>query len=82
MITTNPFFILSETVPAIATQSFVIVMAFLVIIGTVVDIIHKKNVKYFFENAKKAKLSAIKTLSTGEKISAISKNIVSDIATT
>ena len=67
MITINPFSILSETIPAIATQSFVIVMAVFVAVGTIVDIIHKKNVKYFFENAKKAKLSATKTLSTGEK---------------
>ena len=82
MITTNPFFILSETVPAIATQSFVIVMAFLVTIGTLVDIIHKKNVKYFFENAKKAKQSAKKTLTTGEKTSVIIKTVSSDILTT
>ena len=60
MITNNPFFVLSETIPAIATQSFVIVMAFLMAIGTLLDIIHKKNVKYFFENAKKAKKSAKK----------------------
>ena len=82
MITINPFAILSETVPTIAMQSFVVVMGVLVILGTLVDIIHKKNVKYFFENAKKAKLSATKTLSTSEKISVISKTIVSDIATT
>ena len=82
MFTTNPFSILAETVPPVALQSFVIVMVALVIIGTLVDIIHKKNVKYFFENAKKAKLSATKTLSVGEKISVISKTIVSDIATT
>ena len=82
MFTTNPFSILAETVPPVALQSFVIVMVALVIIGTLVDIIHKKNVKYFFENAKKAKLSATKTLSAGEKISVISKTIVSDIATT
>ena len=63
-------------------QSFVIVMIILVVAGTLLDIIHKKNVKYFFNNAKKAKLSATKTLSTGEKISVISKTIVSDIATT
>ena len=82
MITTNPFSILSETVPAIATQSFVIVMAFLVVIGTLVDIIHKKNVKYFFENAKKAKQSAKKKLTTGEKTSVIIKTVASDILTT
>jgi len=78
----NPFATLSETIPPIFIQWFVIVMAILVVVGTLLDIIHKKNVKYFFENAKKAKLSAKKTLSSSEKISVISKTIISDIATT
>ena len=55
MITNNPFSALAETVPAIAMQGFVIAMAALTLIGVLVDIIHKKNVKYFFDNAKKAK---------------------------
>jgi len=82
VISTNPFAILAETISPIFMQWFVIVMALLVVTGTLLDIIHKKNVKYFFENAKKAKLSAKKTLSSREKISVISKTIVSDIATT
>ena len=82
MLSTNPFSILAITVSPIFMQAFVIIMAILVVAGTLLDIIHKKNVKYFFNNAKKAKLSATKTLSTGEKISVISKTIVSDIATT
>ena len=75
MITNNPFSILSEIIPAIAMQSFVIAMGLLVILGTLVDIIHKKNVKYFFENAKKAKKSAKKNLTTGEKTSVVIKTI-------
>ena len=82
MITTNPFSVLSETVPSTAMQSFVIVMGLLVLLGTLLDIIHKKNVKYFFENAKKAKKSAKKKLTTGEKATVVVKTIVSDIATT
>ena len=82
MLSINPFSILAETLSPIFMQMFIIVMAILVVVGTFVDIIHKKNVKYFFNNAKKAKLSATKTLSTGQKISVISKTIVSDIATT
>ena len=82
MISTNPFFILSQSVPAILMQSFVIFMGILILVGTVMDIIHKKNVKYFFQNAKKAKLSAKKELTTSERISVISKTIASDIATT
>ena len=82
MLSINPFSILAETVSPIFMQMFVIVMAILVVVGTLLDIIHKKNVKYFFNNAKKAKLSATKTLSVGEKISVIFKTIFSDIATT
>ena len=82
MFTTNPFSILTETIPPIALQSFVIVMVALVIIGTLVDIIHKKNVKYFFNNAKKAKLSATREPGAGERASVIIKTVVNDIATT
>ena len=53
MITTNPFSILSETVPAIATQSFVIVMAILVVVGTLVDIIIKRMLNIFLKMQKK-----------------------------
>ena len=82
MITVNPFSILAETVPIIVMQAFVIVMGLLVVLGTLVDIIHKKNVKYFFENAKKAKKSAKKTLTAGEKTTVVVKTIVGYIATT
>ena len=82
MLSINPFAILAESVSPIYMQSFVVLMIVLIVVGTLVDIVHKKNVKYFFENAKKAKLSATKKLSTGERISVISKTIVSDIATT
>ena len=82
MITNNPFSILSEIIPSIVMQGFLITMITLVIIGTLVDIIHKKNVKYFFENAKKAKKSATKKLGTIEKTSIIAKSVVYDIGTT
>ena len=82
MFSTNPFFILSESVAPIFMQLFILLMIALIVIGTVMDIIHKKNVKYFFENAKKAKKNATKTLSTSERVKVLSKTIVSDIATT
>ena len=78
----NPFSVLAETVPAIILQAFVLVMIGMVIIGTLVDIIHKKNVKYFFENAKKAKKSATRELGSGERLSVVAKTIVYDIGTT
>ena len=82
MFTTNPFAVLSSTVPSIALQAFVLLMLALVVIGTLMDIIHKKNVKYFFNNAKKAKKAASRELSLGEKTAIISKTVVHDIGTT
>ena len=56
MFYNNPFSGLSELVSPIAIQGFTILMVGLVaLLGTLIDIIHKKNVKYFFDNAKKAK---------------------------
>ena len=82
MFTTNPFAVLSSTVPSMVLQGFVLLMVALIIIGTLTDIIHKKNVKYFFNNAKKAKKSASKKLSIGQKTAIISKTVVHDIGTT
>jgi len=82
MIFNNPFSPLSELMPSIVMQIFLITMIAFVAIGTLIDIIHKKNVKYFFQNAKKAKLSATKKLGSGEKVSIIAKTIVYDIGTT
>ena len=82
MITSNPFAELSLIVPSILMQLFVITMIALVIIGTVMDIIHKKNVKYFFENAKKAKQQAKKTLNQSQKTKVILKTVTNEILTT
>ena len=54
MLSYNPFSDLGTVVPPFAMQAFLVTMVLLVIVGVVLDMIHKKNVKYFFENAKKA----------------------------
>ena len=82
MITINPFSQLSESIPSIAMQLFVVVMIILVIVGTLLDIIHKKNVRYFFENARKIKKSATRILNIGDKTSIVVKTIASDVLTT
>ena len=82
MLTTNPFAELAKSLPSVAMQLFVITMILLVIISTFMDILHKKNVKYFFSNAKKAKKQAKKKLESGERISVVFKTIGSDILTT
>jgi len=82
MISINPFSVLSQSVPSIAMQLYVVVMIVLVFIGTLFDIMHKKNVKYFFQNVKKAKKQATRTTEVGEKTSVILKTVANEILTT
>ena len=81
MITGNPFADLSAYIPPYAMQAYVVAMLILVIGGTVLDMIHKKSAKYFFENAKKAQENATRTVSSGEKASLAVKTLASEIAT-
>jgi len=78
----NPFSALAETISSSVIQGFVLVMLGLIVIGTIVQMIHHKNVTYFFNNAKKAKLAAERELGVGEKTGIILKTVAHDIATT
>ena len=82
MITINPFSVLAEIVPSIIMQLFVFLIIILVVLGTLFDMIHKKNVKYFFVNAKKAKKSATRYVNTAEKTSIVIKTVANDVLTT
>ena len=82
MITNNPFLLISETIPIGVMQAFVVAMVLLVVFGTGLDMLHKKNVLYFFRNAKKAKKSAKIKLTNLKKTSVVLKTLVHDIGTT
>ena len=82
MLQTNPFSILAETISPLAMQGFIFAMVILIAAGTIIQMIHHKNLIYFFNNAKKAKLAATKKLGIGEKTSIIAKTTVVDIGTT
>ena len=56
MITNNPFAELALVLPAAAMQYFVIAMILIVIISTALDMLHKKNVIYFFKCKKSKKI--------------------------
>ena len=55
MFATNPFAVLSASIPPAIMQAYVIVMIVLVAGGTLIDIIHKGSARYFFANWRKAK---------------------------
>ena len=82
MIYNNPFSTLTEIISPHAMQSFIITMVALIALGTIIQMINHKNVTYFLNNAKKAKLQATREISAGEKASIIAKTTVVDIGTT
>lgn len=55
-------------------------MIVFVVGGTVLDMIHKKSAKYFFEKAKVSKERAIREVGTGEKVGIAVKTLVEDAA--
>jgi hypothetical protein len=55
MFATNPFAAVAGALPANAMQVFVIVMALAVVLGTLLDMIHKGSARYFFANWRKSR---------------------------
>ncbi len=76
MLETNPFSLLSEVVPTVVMQGFIIAMVLLIAFGTIIQMIHHKNLTYFFNNAKKAKLQATREVGAAEKAKIIAKTTV------
>lgn len=79
---TNPFSDLTQlNISTEIMQGYIVLMALLVIIGTVLDMMHKKSAKYFFEDAKKAKKNATRTVSSGEKAGLALKTLANEVLT-
>jgi hypothetical protein len=61
-------------------QTYVVVMALLVVGGTLFDIIHKKSARYFFDNWRNSKNKAKQQVGGGEMASIAVKTAVVDVA--
>ena len=79
MFSLNPFAELSNFIPVLAMQSFVILMFVLVLGGTVYDMIEKQNATYFFRNWKKSKLGKVKEITFNQMMLIIFKTITVDV---
>ena len=53
MLETNPFSLLSEVVPTVVMQGFMIAMVLLIAFGTIIQMIHHKNLTYSLTMQKK-----------------------------
>jgi hypothetical protein len=68
MIASNPFAELSALIPPAVMQAYVVLMILMVIGGTLLDVMHKKSAKYFFERGQSLKKLAKREVGSGEKI--------------
>lgn len=77
MFTSNPFAVLSASIPSAVMQGYVVLMIVLVAAGTLFDVIHKGSAKYFFRNLRKAK--AARPVSGGALASIAVRTAVVDV---
>src|SRR5215472_4242753 len=75
----NPFAALSISIPPAIMQAYVIVMALLVVAGTLFDIVHKRSATYFFDNWRRFKGKAERPVGAGEIVSLVVQTAVVDV---
>ena len=83
MITSNPFAELSATLPLEpgVMQAYVVLMVLLVVGGTLLDVVHKKSAKYFFEKGESLKKIAKRQVGGGEKLSIAVNTLANEVLT-
>jgi len=81
MFNTNPFADLSALISPEIMQGYIVLMAILVFLGTVLDMMHKKSAKFFFQDSEKAKKNAKRTVGTGEKASLAVATLANEVLT-
>jgi hypothetical protein len=69
MLTSNPFAALSASVPSAVMQTYIVAMILLVAGGTLLDIMHKKSARYFFDHWRNAKSKGTRQVGGGEMVS-------------
>jgi len=79
MFSHNPFAELSASVSPGVMQAYVVVMAALVVGGTLFDIIHKKSARYFFDNWRDSNSKAKERVGSGEMMSIAVQTAVVDV---
>ncbi len=81
MLFTNPFAVLSASVPPTVMQWYVIAMILCVIGGTLFDVLHKGSAAYFFKHWRKSQTKGAKQISTGDMTSMAVQTVASEVLT-
>ncbi len=81
MFNNNPFAELSTTIAPGVIQTYVAVMIILVVAGTILDVIHKKSAKYFFDNWRNSKDRGSRQVGGAEIASLAVKTLMAEVLT-
>ena len=81
MFTHNPFAELSASISPAVIQGYVIVMALLVVAGTLYDVLHKGSARYFFENWRSAQNRGSRRVGGGETASLAIRTLFVEVLT-
>jgi len=81
MFSTNPFALLTESIPPLAMQIYAVLMICAVAFGTMFDVYHKRSGEFFARRRTKSKAAATRTLGTGETAWLAMKTIGVEVAT-
>ena len=81
MFTSNPFAELSAFVPPAIMQTYVVAMILMVAGGTLLDIMHKKSARYFFDHWRNAKNKGTRQVGGGEMMSLAMQTAVVEVLT-
>ena len=81
MFTNNPFAALGNFLPPAVMQTYLLVMVFLVVAGTLFDVVHKGSARYFFNNWRKSNSKRTKEVGGGELVSIAVQTVVVDVLT-
>ncbi|MBI1965243.1 MAG: adenylyl-sulfate reductase [Betaproteobacteria bacterium] len=79
MFTDNPFAALTDLLPPLVMQAYIVLMTLAVVVGTLFDIVHKGSARYFFDNWRKSKGKGAKQLDGGEWVSLAVKTGLVDV---
>jgi len=78
MLSVNPFAVAGASLPAGFLQVFLVVMVLAVVVGTLVDMVHKGSARYFFANMRKSKGKG-REIGGGELVSIAVQTAVVDV---
>jgi hypothetical protein len=81
MFSSNPFAVVSGSLPAGFMQWYVTLMVLAVIVGTIWDIVHKRSASYFFATWNKTRSGGSRPVSGGEVVSLAVQTGLVEVAT-